>query len=161
MSIDRQLWQQVQRIVYPKRSPSSRPPFPRSAEMGPKRKPASWLYYQLHDDSHLRDQVFPGPVSQRSTADQEFDRSWIEWLGPNATIRTRTTHMSATLTKLRIQQERLKRSYEEASDAELKARREWERAWLAYLDQAELEGLCRYCLKPRSEGNHENCVGSL
>jgi hypothetical protein len=50
------LWRQVQRIVYPRRSPSDHPPFARS-DASPKRKVASWLYYTLLDDSGLRAKV--------------------------------------------------------------------------------------------------------
>jgi hypothetical protein len=57
--IDMKLWHDVQRIAYPKRSPSNSPPFTRGLHMGPKRKPASWLYYLLLDDAELRAKVLP------------------------------------------------------------------------------------------------------
>lgn len=47
------LWELVQRIVYPRRWPSDHPPFARET-CGPKRKPASWLYYMLLDNPPLR-----------------------------------------------------------------------------------------------------------
>lgn len=53
---DPALWAQVQRIVYPKRSPSEHPPFPRKA-CCVHRRIASWLYYKLLDDSALRAKV--------------------------------------------------------------------------------------------------------
>lgn len=56
--IDLQLWRQVQRLVYPKRFPSSHPPFPRSIT-SPAHKRASWLYYQLAEDAQLRAKVLP------------------------------------------------------------------------------------------------------
>lgn len=55
---DRLLWQEVQRIAYPKRSPSDHPPFPRD-QCSPGRKPASWLYWELLDDAGLRAKVLP------------------------------------------------------------------------------------------------------
>lgn len=57
--IDLALWHQVQRIVYPKRTPSNGAPFARDAGLGPKRKPASWLYWLLADDAELRAKVLP------------------------------------------------------------------------------------------------------
>lgn len=50
---DSHLWDQVQRITYPSRFPSLHPPFEREG-CGPKRKPASWLYYTLLDSPALR-----------------------------------------------------------------------------------------------------------
>lgn len=55
------------------------------------------------------------------------------------------------ITKLRIQQERLKRM-QNAADAEaLKARRDWERVWLEYVKAMREIGLCAACEKPTSE----------
>lgn len=53
---DPALWAAVQRVTYPKRSPSDCPPFARS-ECSVKRKPASWLYYTLLDSPSLRAKV--------------------------------------------------------------------------------------------------------
>lgn len=52
------LWEQVQRITYPRDDPSKHPPFGRD-QVGPtpRRKPASWLYWTLLDSPGLRTQV--------------------------------------------------------------------------------------------------------
>lgn len=63
--------------------------------------------------------------------------------------------MSTELTKLRLIHDRLQREHEAAEAAALEARQAWERAQIAYLNQAEREGLCRSCLKPRAEGSHD------
>jgi hypothetical protein len=54
---NKELWRRVQRIVYPRREPSSGTPYSRRCEMGPKKKPASWLYWLLLDNPTLRRQV--------------------------------------------------------------------------------------------------------
>lgn len=56
--IDVTLWHAAQRLVYPQRSPSNNPPFPRE-QCSVKRKVASWLYYTLLDDPSLRSKVLP------------------------------------------------------------------------------------------------------
>lgn len=58
-NIDRALWARVQRIAYPKRAPTSHPPFPQSFNNGPKQRPASWLYHLLANDAALRAKVLP------------------------------------------------------------------------------------------------------
>jgi hypothetical protein len=55
-AVDPGLWQRVQELVYPRRTPSKYPPFARS-EASVTRKRASWLYYTLLDDRSLRDQM--------------------------------------------------------------------------------------------------------
>jgi hypothetical protein len=54
--IEMTLWHAVQRIVYPRRSPSYGPPFRRET-CAPWRRPASWLYYTLLDSPELRAKV--------------------------------------------------------------------------------------------------------
>lgn len=52
------LWRRVQRLVYPKRTPSTYPPFPKAISV-PAKFPASWLYHLLAEYPQLRDQVKP------------------------------------------------------------------------------------------------------
>lgn len=52
------LWDRVQRLVYPNRWPSTYPPFPKAIS-GPAKFPASWLYHLLAEYPQLRDQVKP------------------------------------------------------------------------------------------------------
>lgn len=59
------------------------------------------------------------------------------------------------LTKLRILQERAGRELRAAEKVRYEKRLVWEKLWLAYLDEAEVNGLCRFCLKPINEGRHE------
>lgn len=58
MKFDLDLWQRVQRIVYPKRWPSANPPFG-TDKGGPTWRPASWLYHRLAADPALRARVLP------------------------------------------------------------------------------------------------------
>lgn len=59
------------------------------------------------------------------------------------------------LTKLRILQERAKREQAAAEEVAYEKRVAFERVWIEYLNEAERNGLCRFCLKPRNEGSHE------
>lgn len=52
--IDRDLWEKVQKIVYPKKPISTGPPFPKCGCQGPLKQPASWLYHLLREDPRLR-----------------------------------------------------------------------------------------------------------
>lgn len=55
---DPDLWARVQRLVYPGRTPSTYPPFPKDGT-SPNRMPASWIYHLLVENRALRDQVQP------------------------------------------------------------------------------------------------------
>jgi hypothetical protein len=57
--LDMTLWHSVQQLTWPRKIPSRSPPFERCACQGPKRQPASWLYYLLRDDAELRIKVLP------------------------------------------------------------------------------------------------------
>jgi hypothetical protein len=57
--------------------------------------------------------------------------------------------------KLRLAEQTRDRIIEEAEQSVYEKRREWEKVLLKYLDEAERQGLCRFCLKPLNEGTHD------
>lgn len=59
--------------------------------------------------------------------------------------------MSPELTKLRLLREVARRAHERAAEAELKARRDWDAASVAYFQAGRAEGICVVCEKPLAD----------
>lgn len=82
-----------------------------------------------------------------------------DWRG--SPVPPEVTHPTGnpSLTKLRIQADRARRTYDavekSARQAIYQAQLAWQNADKTYLDEAERQGYCRICLRLRSEGNHD------